>query len=290
MIRLTTTTAALMMLGVIAHAEPAPEPANALAADPFAQAASLAACRAMTLPPGTRETVLAHINVGTRVQFPTAIKTFQVDTPGLWDVSAKDDSLFVRPKTADAKAAATGISVFLITGRKYDFIARRSDDIPHRCVLVAAFPGDPLPGQTLSAAKAAQPPSFRAEARQPREAQIAAAAQQLAEMRRQIEAQARDRIKEFQYAINTRYAWAGSGKSSDDQNLIDAVYDDGRFTYIRITTSAFGLPAVAGVLGDRDVLLQYSYDDLTGVFTVQGLYDRLRVRLGNHQIDILRQG
>lgn len=289
MIRLPLTSVALMLLAVAAAAEPSAEDSSSVSATPSVQAASLAACRAILLPPGTRETVQAHINVGTRIQFPAAIKTFQVDTPGLWDVSAKEDSLFVRPKTGDINAAATGISVFLITGRKYDFVARRSDDIPHRCVLVAALPGDPSAGSNLAAMKAARPQSLRSVAK-PSNDSLMVAAQQVAEMRRQMEAQARDRIKEFQYAINTRYVWAGSGKSTDAQNLIDAVYDDGRFTYVRITTSAFGLPAVAGILGDKDVLLQYSYDDLTGVFTVQGLYDRLRVRLGNHQIDILRQG
>lgn len=287
--RLPLLAAALMLPTTIAAAEPSADEAAPAAANPPVQAASLAACRAILLPPGTRETVQAHINVGTRIQFPAAIKTFQVDTPGLWDVSAKEDSLFVRPKTGDANAAATGISVFLITGRKYDFVARRSDDIPHRCVLVTEVPADPVAGSNLAALKAARQPPPRSVMKPSDYAQVQAG-QQLAEMRRQMEAQARDRIKEFQYAINTRYAWAGSGKSTDDQNLIDAVYDDGRFTYVRITTSAFGLPAVAGVLGDKDVLLQYSYDDLTGVFTVQGLYDRLRVRLGNHQIDILRQG
>lgn len=289
MIRLPLTSVALMLLAMAAAAEPSAEDAPPASTNPPVEAASLAACRAILLPPGTRETVQAHINVGTRIQFPATIKTFQVDTPGLWDVSAKDDSLFVRPKTGDINAAATGISVFLITGRKYDFVARRSEDIPHRCVLVAALPGDPSASSALASVKATRPQSLR-PVMKPSNDSLMVAGQQVAEMRRQMEAQARDRIKEFQYAINTRYAWAGGGKSADAQNLIDAVYDDGRFTYVRITTSAFGLPAVAGILGDKDVLLQYSYDDLTGVFTVQGLYDRLRVRLGNHQIDILRQG
>jgi len=184
--------------------------------------------------------------------------------------------------------------VFLVSGRKYDFVARRSDDIPNRCVLVAEFPTDP-PASPPAAKPTGRRLAPKPAAEAPDPSQLMATqqhawGQQLAEMRRQIEAQARDRIKEFQHSINTRYSWAGVGASPDDHNLIDAVYDDGRFTYVRITTSAFGLPSVAGTLDDKDVLVQYSYDDLTGVFTVQGLYDRLKVRLGNHQIDILRQG
>jgi len=288
MIRPLLFSLPLVALAAAATAEPAADggPAN--------PPTSLAACRAILLPPGTRETVQANVNVGTRVQFPGTIKTFQVDTPGLWDASAKDDSLFIRPKTSDANAGSTGVSVFLVNGRKYDFVAQRVDEIPNRCVLVAEFPGDPPADRPTG-----RPRGHRVQARPAAEApdlsqalagQQHAANQQLAEMRRQIEGQARDRIKDFQYSINTRYAWAGSGRSTDDQNLIDAVYDDGRFTYVRITTSAFGLPSVAGILDDKDVLVQYAYDDLTGVFAVQGLYDRLRVRLGNHQIDILRQG
>ena len=58
---------------------------------------------------------------------------------------------------------------------------------------------------------------------------------------------------------------------------------------MRIATSAFGLPSLSALLDDQDALVQYSYDDLTGVFTVQGLFDQLKVRLGGHQIDIQRQ-
>jgi len=256
-----------------------------------APSTTLAACRVVLLPPGTRETIQAAVTVGTRIQFPGAIKTFQVDTPGLWDGTAKDDSLFIRPKTTEAAATTTGVSVFLANGRKYDFVVERSEALPNRCVLVTDYPGgtaaEASPTHRLRRAAEPAPAPVPTELLAHQQAQYA---EQLAEMRRQVEAQARDRIKAFQYAINTRYAWAGSEATPDERELVSAVYDDGRFTYVRIATSAFGLPSLSARLDDQDVLVQYSYDDLTGVFTVQGLFDRLKVRLGGHQIDIQRQG
>lgn len=270
--------------------DPPAQPVPAKVAMPAQPHGTLAACRVVLLPPGTRETIQANVNVGTRIQFPGEVKTFQVDTPGLWDGSAKDDSLFIRPKTTDPDAAATGVSVFLANGRKFDFVVERTDALPNRCVLVADFPPSPAAAHATDS-KPRRPARLSSRAT----AQLLARQQeqfdqQLAEMRRQIESQARDRIKAFQYAINTRYAWAGNPNSPDERELISAVYDDGRFTYVRIATSAFGLPSLAASLNDKDVLVHYTYDDLTGVFTVQGLYDRLRVRLGSHQIDITRQG
>jgi hypothetical protein len=37
-------------------------------------------------------------------------------------------------------------------------------------------------------------------------------------------------------------------------------------------------------------LLELQYDDLTGVVAIPGLYDRLRVRIGTHELIIARQG
>lgn len=107
-------------------------------------------------------------------------------------------------------------------------------------------------------------------------------------MRRQVEQQARDRIKEFQSSISTRYKWAGD--NADDRYLVSAVYDDGRFTYVRVSTSAFGLPSLSGLLDGKDTIVQYDYDDLTGVYTIQGLFDRLRLKLGTHAVNIKREG
>lgn len=116
-----------------------------------------------------------------------------------------------------------------------------------------------------------------------------AEAGRIARLRSQISQQATDKIKTFQYSLYTKYELHGED-SHDDQRLVSAVYDDGRFTYVRISTTAFGLPILTGLIGGDDAALQYEYDDLTGTMIVHGLFDHIRVKLGTHLIDVDRQG
>jgi hypothetical protein len=241
-------------------------------------------CRQLLVAPSSRNTIQTNINVATRLHFPTPVATYEVSTPGLWEASTKGQDLWVRPKTPYSSANKTGLTVILDDETRYDFLAVSTERVPASCITIH----DQVPKKPKSpqpSAEAAEATHAAAELLVTQKHQFQA---ELAELRSQVTQQAADRIKAFQYSINTRYDWNSS--ASADKNLINAVYDDGRSTYIRITTSAYGLPAVSGALGDKDVLLEGQYDDLTGVFEIPGLYDRLRIRLGSHELIIARQG
>lgn len=292
--------AAGLIGSVSALADPAPtDAAPAGAASPSAPAASatpaqpestLSLCRRITLPENTREIVTASPNVAVRVKFPAKVKTYSISVPGLWDAESKEDSVLIRPKTPDAAAGETAVAVFTDTGRQYDLLVRLAPsgtDIPS-CVIVADLV--PPPAAASGTPRRAVGPSKAVTALE-RQLQDAIANQnrQLGEMRSQVEQQATDRIKAFQYSVYTRYDWnSAQAASPDDKHLISSVYDDGRFTYVRISTTAFGLPEMTGDLGGKATVLQYTYDDLTGVFTVQGLFDKLTVALADHVISISR--
>lgn len=289
--------AAGLLGSVSALADPAPtDAAQVGVAPPGAPTApakpesTLSLCRRITLPEGTREIVTASPNVAVRVKFPAKVKTYSVSVPGLWDAESKEDSVLIRPKTPDAAAGETAVAVFTDTGRQYDLLVRLAPsgaDIPS-CVIVADLV--PPPAAASSAPhRAAGPSKAVTELQRQLQETIANQNRQLAEMRSQVEQQATDRIKAFEYSVNTRYDWSSTEAASpDDKHLISSVYDDGRFTYVRISTTAFGLPEMTGDLGGKATVLQYTYDDLTGVFTVQGLFDKLTVALADHVISISR--
>lgn len=265
----------------------APAPSPGLAA---VTRAPLEAWRAIVMAPGTRETIQANPNVSTRIQFPGRVTFRQVSTPGLWDSAMEGTSVWIRPTELQAPdvAGMTGLTVFTEGGRTYDFLIGATAGVPPSCVLVVDYPTPAPPAAAQQrGAPAARGGSSQAERL---EAQRRELEQQLSLLRRQVIQQAEDRIREFRYSVHTRYAWKAGRGDSDGTNLVTSVYDDGRFTYVRIATSAFGIPSVSGSLDGKDVLLQYEYDDLTGVFTVQGLYDRLRIRIGTHLIDVTREG
>jgi hypothetical protein len=240
-------------------------------------------CRQLLVDPASRNTVQAHISVSTRLHFPSHVATFEVSTPGLWEATTKGEDLWIRPKTAYSAANKTGLTVILDDDTRYDFLVTSTDHVPASCVSIH----DKVAKKPKPAPAAPDPEATRAAAELLVQ-QKGQFQQQLVEMRRQITQQSADRIKAFQYSINTRYDWNSSAIA--DKNLINAVYDDGRSTYIRISTSAYGLPAISGALDDKDLLLELQYDDLTGVIEIPGLYDRLRLRLGTHELIIARQG
>jgi hypothetical protein len=271
---------------------PSATPAPPTAAAPANPLATLSPCRRVVMPQGTREQIVSNINVGTRIQFASEIRTVETATPGLWDTNYNLNSVWIRPKTVSPEAADTGLSVFTTDGKQYDFLVNANATPQPSCVLVVDYPPpkapDPVAANTAGqiAKLSRQVADLNDRLLQEEESHK----KQLFDMRRQVEQQANDRINQFQYSVNTRYDWKGLGTNTDDQYLVGSVYDDGRFTYVRISTSAFGLPSFSGALGDKDTVLQYSYNDLTGVVTILGLYDQIRVKLGGHVIDVTRRG
>jgi Conjugal transfer protein len=261
-----------------------PAPSSAPSEPPPAASDDLlpASCRQLLVRDGSRQSILANVNVATHLRFAASVATFEVSTPGLWEASTRGSDLFIRPKTAYPAAGRTGLAVILANEQRYDFLVVAAEKVPTSCVTIHDAVVKPPPAPEPDAARVAQA-LIEQKAVLQRELD-----DRLAEMQRQVSQQAADKIKAFQYSIFTRYDWNSSLVA--DKALISAVYDDGRSTYIRLTTSAYGLPSISGALGDQDVLLQLQYDDLTGVVEIPGLYDQLRLRLGSHELTIKREG
>jgi hypothetical protein len=69
----------------------------------------------------------------------------------------------------------------------------------------------------------------------------------------------------------THYRW--------DAKVIESIYDDGRFTYLRLAPRPEGLevPTLAGGTKKAPELIQADFDPLTRTFKVAGLYPLLRL-------------
>jgi hypothetical protein len=131
--------------------------------------------------------------------------------------------------------------------------------------------------------RAAQALAARRAEEQRHAAEEAAYQQRFETMKAQVMQQAEDRIKQFQMALHTNYVWP-------NHDLITAVYDDGQTTYVRVARTGFGVPVINGKHEGQSVALQYDYDDLTGVYVIPGLFDKLTVTLGTNQIKVERRG
>ncbi len=266
-------------------------------------------CTVVVSQPGQRLILNVGIEVGTRLRFTYPIDTFQVSME-TWDVRQEESTLWLRPKTSAKEADEAGVTVFLKGAeerRELDFLVRAAETTDYSCIYVLDAPTavelfrgprrqsreeqealrDEL-YEALDEADAREEAARRSRsAFEQRQQGLAATFEaKLNEMSRQYRAQADDALAAFQYSIHTGYTWGT--KTQAFPSIISAVYDDGRFTYIRLAESGFGVPAITAKSGEDFFVVQYDYQDLTGVYTVQGLFDELVVRFGQQEISIKR--
>ncbi|KXV49661.1 hypothetical protein AD945_03780 [Gluconobacter albidus] len=254
-------------------------------------------CVPLMMPQGVTREFNASVNVSAHLVFPLPIAWAHVATSA-WTEDHHGNDLWVRPMQSTSLADTVGLTVAMTDGRRFDFTVKSVQTPTSSCYLVIPYPfiapnaGSWTPEQLAQARQAA------AEMQRKRVAQAAAArraeAQHHAEeeaayqqrfdaMKAQVMQQAEDRIKQFQMALHTNYYWP-------NHDLITAVYDDGQTTYVRVARTGFGVPVINGKHEGQSVALQYDYDDLTGVYIIPGLFDKLTVTLGTNQIKVERRG
>ncbi|MDR6293811.1 hypothetical protein E9232_006364 [Inquilinus ginsengisoli] len=237
-----------------------------------------------------RITLPAHPQVATRLVFPSPIADQSNSAPTLWDdfpnPTGQSTALWVRPKTTTIAGSTVGVSVVTVDGRSYDFVFTNSDTVPETtCWTIADSRPNPgaadrlqaLENERLALTNERRRLEIEREDQRRRTAQLNRQQQATINALSTTAAkQARDAITAFKYSVNTAYAWSYSETPPPFE--ISAAYDDGRNTYVRILSDAFTAPAVVGIEGDQTMALNYSYNDLTGVYEIQGLHRRIELR------------
>ncbi|WP_282611038.1 TrbG/VirB9 family P-type conjugative transfer protein [Pelagibius sp. Alg239-R121] len=267
-------------------------------------------CRYIVVLPGQRFSAPINLKIGTRLRFLKPVRLVTVSLKN-WEKEQDGPSVWIRPTTTAEPTDHVGVTVMLEGNgeqNEFDFVFKATNDKVASCTFIAdaasaarIFEGDQNKGDQDTAFLQRQLNAAIADAeaaKQQANARAAAAvaqttnasdaySQSMKEMHRQFSAQAEDALWALRRSINTSYDWH-SGKESRPR-IIDGVYDDGRSTFIRITESGFGIPAVTAKAGENFYVVQYDYHDLTGVYEVQGLFDHMVLRFGTQEITIQRR-
>ncbi|WP_258367841.1 TrbG/VirB9 family P-type conjugative transfer protein [Komagataeibacter oboediens] len=248
------------------------------------------------MPQGITREFNASVNVSAHLIFPLPLAHAMISTK-LWTEEHHGNDLWVRPNQDTHMADKVGLSVSMVDGRRYDFTVQ---SVPNStpCYLVVPYPFLSPNASSLTPEQLAQAQQAAEEARKQKAAaaaawraseakrhadEQAAYQKQFDAMRSQVIQQAEDRIKQFQHSLHTAYTWK-------NHRLIPSVYDDGETTYVRVYQSGYGVPVITGSHDGQDVAVQSDYDDMTGIYVIPGLYDRINVRLGTNRIRIVRGG
>ncbi len=244
----------------------------------------------------TKPDQIVHVNtamlMGTRVQLPSNLLAEPlVSNDALWDVEGVigTNQLFIKPNSKLDNGKQTMIFAYTDDGRVFDIQANRTSSMKNQpCVLVNTdkryFDKD-TSKQLQSFVTTQQNNGNYAQA------QVSQMRQQMSMMQRQFDDEKKaavvEALKKYRYHIYTRYTWQ-EGKDFIGQHTIADVYDDGRFTYIRLANPNKGVLSVTTEIGGKAAIAPVKYDDAYGMYRLTGIYPRFTLKVDNVVINVER--
>ena len=210
---------------------------------------------------------------------PIPVQTIKLGGGSLWEAIFTPGSphIWIKSASLAPEAAETSLSVLDADLRAWDFVLRRTDAPWYTCAMV-----------DLSADAVFERELLRAPVEGP-DPEIRALRQEIADLRENFSADlfasqqaATNRINELHSRIYAGYAWLPEDESDEMSvtlsNAILSVHDDGVRTFVRVSEMpSIGLVAIHGQFAGESQLVQTAYDPLLGMYTVTGIYDRLRL-------------
>ncbi|MFW5400284.1 TrbG/VirB9 family P-type conjugative transfer protein [Yersinia sp. 1252 StPb PI] len=248
--------------------------------------AEAAQCRVVSWKENMVLNVNSALYLGTRVQLPegTQIVTSEPKNSNiLWDVDGAANQILIRPTSAEVGGEKTMATVFLTNGQALDIEATRVPASQNMaCVVINGNSNGILSRSDRSAINSYSSSGM---------ADAGAMRSQLNEMRLNSESDKRtavmDALRKYRYHIFTRYNWS-TGKGFAGKNIISDVYDDGRFTYIRLSNPNRGLMAVQAEVGGKKAIVPTKYDDAYAIYSMSGIYPKFTLTLDGVELEINR--
>nr|WP_228857519.1 TrbG/VirB9 family P-type conjugative transfer protein [Pseudomonas syringae]QOQ33611.1 hypothetical protein [Pseudomonas syringae pv. actinidiae] len=254
-----------------------------------AVSAQAASCRVIHWKPDMVIEVNSAMYLGTRIEFPADIIMDPVPSSTLWDTDGATSQIVVKPNSQQPDGSQAVVRAWTADGNSYDILAKRVSAAQNdTCVKVVAdgMVFTPEGRAALQAQSARLAQGNAAAGVQAQQLQ-----QQLSQVRRQAEDDKKkavvEALRRFRYHVYTRYSWdEGSGFAA--KGIITDVYDDGRFTYIRLNQPNRGLLSVETEIGGKNAVVHTSYDDAYGMYVISGIYPKFTLRADEAEIGVKR--
>jgi type IV secretory pathway VirB9-like protein len=220
-------------------------------------------------------TVKGSMNMGTHMVFPETAIDSVVGNKDLWTKEGTLNHVFVKPNSKEPDGNLSTLTFVGKSNTSYEFILKRvpdAQDVP--CVIVLRD-GDMLNKTAWN----------NYQDRDKQIIQLMSA--QFQQQKNQIIAQQQNALDKYRGMIYTGYTWQSRGWFG--RNLISDVYDDGRWTYIRVNDDNKGIMAIYGMLDGKKNVLQFSYDETNKMYRVAGIYPTLKLAYGKNTLVITRK-
>ena len=198
----------------------------------------------------------------------------------LWDPLAGGTHVWVKPNSNEPEGRETTLTVIGESNTSYEFILTRVGSDPDKCVTIYR---DEI--RKISGLADYKPPIEKdTESLQER---IKALEAKLQQGHSEQGARVSDALKKYRGLIYTRYKWS-EGTGFMGKNLVRDVYDDGRFTYIRVADANRGLLAVTAEIDGKKEMIEYQHDT-NEVYRIAGIYPKFDLKYADSEVSIERR-
>ena len=230
--------------------------------------------------------VKARLHHGTHIELPEALIARPVTgNRDLWDVEGENRHIFVKPNDAGtAEGSSTTITAVSRSNRAYHFMVERSDDEFDLCVVIT-HDGEFLPEGAFSgfARRADEQTALYQE-------RLDALQLRLDEEQQATADRVSAALDEYRTQLFTDYDWKG-GRAPYGKDLVSDVYDDGRFTYIRVRHNLEGAMSLFADNNGKEQFIEYRYDENRRIYIVTGVFNHIHMKAdAKTQIVISRRG
>lgn len=250
-------------------------------------------CKEISWVPDNVYAVRSQLHVATHIILPEPMQGKPVaGNATLWAVNGENVHLFIKPKTKEAsEGTQTSVSVISRDNTSFDFFVERVSHTPDVCIKIVKDFSTPSVGGSLNGWKTPQQQDAEHLAGQLRAAQQTAARyrQQIEEVKASSQQQLLNTLAEYRMHIYTGYSWEDGGSSFFGEAYISDVYDDGRFTYIRVTHDNKAILQISATIDGQEEMLEYAYDEGRKMYTIAGIFPAFVMRYDDSDIDVKRR-
>lgn len=249
-------------------------------------------CTSLYYKTGQVIEVHSALNLGTRIQLPANLITKPLVSNGdLWDVEGipATNQIVVKPNSLEPNGAQTMIYAYTDNGLAFDInMVRVTPAKNEACAIVR------VSNQQVSSNQTNDLQSFVAsnhKSSSQAEAQLITVQRQMLKERQANKKKTEDSVMEalrkYRYHIYTRYKY-DEGAEFVGNNTVSDVYDDGRFTYIRLANPNRGILSVETMIGGKNAIAPTKYDDAYGMYRITGIYPKFTLRIDDVKIIVTR--
>jgi len=266
---------------------------------------AVSACREIQWQPYQVYSVKSSLHQRTHIILPEPIQGFPVPgNPQLWDVDGENIHLFVKPKNfGNHEGGKTTVTAITTSNDSYDFIIERVKKGADTCIRIVQdsmkVSGSnqgwktQVEKQNMDLVQQVSLLKLKQAA-----TSIQHQNQLIAERERhqkilntekeQLDGRVVDGVHKYKTSIYTRYKWKGGSGFLGKNNITD-VWDDGRFTYVRLKNSNKGIMQITAEVGGQEEMIDYSFDGHSNLYTISGLFPEFILRNEDAKVQIKRQ-